>query len=277
MVYATCFMSCDKDDSGEGEGNGANAAIRTINVSGVTFNMVYVEGGTFRMGATKEQTQSHEKIDDFEFPVHNVTLSSYYLAETEVTHELYDIVMNGETSGTSKYKPVCGNWNDCDKFIKKLNELTGMKFRMPTEAEWEYAARGGNKSKGYVYPGSDNKFLVGWYYINSGENLLTEADWNWWTMKGNKCGTHVVATQMPNELGFYDMGGNVYEWCSDWFAEYTKEDQVNPKGPDTGYSKACRGGSYAHFSVEARCSHRRGSPKGETVYWGLRLAMDAGQ
>lgn len=93
-------------------------------------------------------------------------------------------------------------------------------------------------------------------------------------MKGNNCSTHVVGTALPNELGFYDMGGNVYEWCSDWYALYTKEDQINPKGPQTGSEKVCRGGSYAHFSVEARCSHRRGSPLSEEVYWGLRLAMD---
>jgi len=237
--------------------------------------MIYVQGGTFKMGATQEQNMSGTKIDDHEFPVHKVTLDSYYLAETEVTKELYDAVMEDENgSASGLYHPVYGTWDDFDKFIKKLNEVSGMKFRFPTEAEWEYAARGGNKSKGYIYPGSNYCITVGWYYCNSSESYLAESNWNYWTMRGNKCVTHVVATALPNELGFYDMGGNLYEWCSDWYTAYSKEDQVNPKGPETGTNKVCRGGSYAHFSVESRCSHRRGSPLSERVYWGLRLAMD---
>lgn len=277
MLASLCvgFVSCDNDDDEgpNGSKNDSGSTVKTITVNGVTFNMIYLEGGQFQMGATKEQTLSGTKIDDHEFPVHNVTLDSYYLAETEVTQELYNAIMGGENSSTL-YHPVLGTWEDFDEFIKKLNDTSGMKFRFPTEAEWEYAARGGNKSKGYIYPGSDNKLLVGWYYCNSGEGYLNESEWNWWTMKDNKCDTHVVGTAIPNELGFYDMGGNAYEWCSDWYAAYSKEDQVNPKGPLTGSSKVCRGGSYAHFSVEARCSHRRGSPLSESLYWGLRLAMD---
>lgn len=275
VFMCVCFASCDSDDDGGVTKNESGSFMKSITVGGVSFNMIYVQGGTFQMGATLEQTMSGTEIFDDEFPVHKVTLSSYYLAETEVTKELYDAVMGeGSGSASGKYHPVYGTWEDFDKFIRKLNEVSGMKFRFPTEAEWEYAARGGKKSKGYIYPGSDNKLLVGWYYCNSGEGYLSESNWNWWTMKGNGCDTHVVATALPNELGFYDMGGNVYEWCSDWYADYTKEDQVNPQGPKTGTSKVCRGGSYAHFSTESRCSHRRGSPLSERVYWGLRLAIE---
>lgn len=270
---AVVFTACSDDDDVNDIKNESGSKIQKITVNGVSFNMINVQGGTFQMGATKEQTMSGTKIDDFEFPVHNVTLKSYYLAETEVTIELYNAVMGGENS-TDRYHPKCGTWADFDEFIRKLNEQTGRNFRFPTEAEWEFAARGGNKSKGYVYPGSNLCQQVGWYYCNSGEGYLSESNWNYWTMRGNNCGTHVVGTAMPNELGFYDMGGNLSEWCSDWFALYTTEDQVNPQGPETGTNKVTRGGSYAQFSVEARCSHRRSSPLSERVYWGLRLAMD---
>lgn len=265
--------SCGDDEGGDQKDKNAfGSKIKRININGVEFNMILVEGGSFQMGATQEQVLSGEKIDDFEFPVHKVTLSSYYLAETEVTNELYNAVMG--TNNERLYHPVCGTWDSFYEFIQRLNEMSGKKFRFPTEAEWEFAARGGKKSQGHVFSGSDIKDAVGWYYCNSGEGYLAEVNWNWWTMTGNGCDTHVVATRMPNELGFYDMSGNLYEWCSDWYADYTKEDQVNPKGPETGYYKCCKGGSYAHFSTEGRCSHRRGSPLDEEVYWGLRLAMD---
>ena len=271
MALAISLVSCDKEEIGTK--NESGSSVKVIEVNGVSFNMIYVKGGTFQMGATREQTTSGTKIDDHEFPVHNVTVDSYYLAETEVTNELYNAVM-GNMNNSDLYHPVTGSWNDFDSFINKLNDITGLNFRFPTEAEWEFAARGGNKSQGYIYPGSNNKLLVGWYYCNSGEGYLGEANWDYWTMRGNKCSTHVVGTAYPNELGFYDMGGNVYEWCSDWYSAYSKEDQINPKGPESGVYKVCRGGSYAHFSVESRCSHRRGSSLGESVYWGLRLAMD---
>ena len=157
-------------------------------VNGVSFEMARVEGGTFRMGATSEQ---EDEADSDETPVHSVTLSGYYIGKTEVTQALWQAVMG---SNPSRFKgsdlPVeCVSWNDCQEFIKKLNRLTGRNFRLPTEAEWEFACRGGNNSRGYKYSGSNDIDNVAWYWDNSGEK------------------THPVGTKAPNELGIYDMSG----------------------------------------------------------------------
>lgn len=273
-VLTLGFTSCGDDDDNDDveEKNASGSKIKKISVNGVDFNMIFVDGGTFMMGATQEQCIYGDKVNDDEFPVHKVTLSSYYLAETEVTRELFNAVMG--TSYEKLYHPFEGDYKEhFEPFISKLNEMTGLKFRFPTEAEWEFAARGGNKSKGYVYSGSNNRLDVGWYYCNSGDAYLSESNWNYWTLVGNHYDTHVVATKFPNELGFYDMSGNLNEWCSDWYANYTKGDQVNPKGPATGSERVARGGSYGHFSNAARCSHRN-KYSSEYVYNGLRLAMD---
>ena len=224
-------------------------------VNGVSFEMVRVEGGTFRMGATSEQ---EDEADGDETPVHSVTLSSYYIGKTEVTQALWQAVMG---SNPSKFKgadlPVeCVSWNDCQEFIQKLNSLTGRNFRLPTEAEWEFACRGGNNSCGYKYSGSNNLGSVAWYDENSGFQ------------------THRVATKAPNELGIYDMSGNVGEWCSDWYADYTSYSQTDPTGPQSGSIRVSRGGCWLNSGRGCRSSFRFNySPTYRNNYLGLRLAL----
>ena len=228
----------------------------TLTVNGIKYNMVWVEGGTFRMGATSEQGSD---ADSDEKPVHSVTLSSYYIGKTEVTQALWKAVMGSNPSNfRGDNLPVeCVSWNDCQAFIRKLNALTGQNFRLPTEAEWEFACRGGNNSRGYKYSGSNYIDNVAWYTDNSGDK------------------THPVATKSPNELGIYDMSGNVNEWCSDWYGGYTSGAQTNPKGPYDGSSRVDRGGSWILNAGDCRSSHRiQGSPDFRDYYnLGLRLSL----
>ncbi len=228
-----------------------------FNVNGVSFNMIKVSGGTFQMGATFEQ--GSDAYDD-ERPVHSVTLSDYYIGETEVTQELWTAVMGNnpsEFSGTSR--PV-GNvsWDDCQTFITKLNQLTGYTFRLPTEAEWEFAARGGNKSKPYKYSGSNDIGSVAWY------------DWN--SVEGDK--PHPVAQKQPNELGIYDMSGNVWEWCNDWYGKYTSSAQTNPHDAASSSDRVLRGGCWFDIARYCRVSYRINNyPGNRNDYLGLRLAL----
>ena len=222
------------------EGAQPESRNRLIQVGNVQFEMVHVEGGTFRMGATEEQGE--DAYDD-ENPVHRVTLSSYLLGKHEVTQALWEEVMGSNPSKNKQggdYPVEHVSWDDCQEFIGKLNARTGMQFRMPTEAEWEYAARGGNRSKGYKYAGGDNLDEVGWYGDNSDEH------------------THPVGRKKPNELGLYDMSGNVVEWCQDWYGDYTEESQTNPVGPQSGKwgDRVLRGGSFWSFAWDCRVSSR---------------------
>ena len=228
-----------------------------LTIKGVRYEMVWVRGGTFRMGATSEQG-SDAYYD--EKPVHSVTLSGYYIGKTEVTQALWKAVMG---SNPSEFKgddlPVERvSWYDCQEFIRELNALTGQNFRLPTEAEWEFACRGGNNSRGYKYSGSNYINDVAWYGGNSG------------------CKTHPVATKLPNELGIYDMSGNVDEWCSDWYGYggYTSGAQTNPKGPYDGLGRVHRGGSWIYGVGRCRSSIRgHYYPTFRGNYLGLRLAL----
>lgn len=178
---------------------------KTFTVNGVSFTMVRVDGGTYMMGATDDDTEARPD----ERPARMVQLSDYYIGQTEVTQELWDAVMNSNPSSFSgSSKPVERvSWEDCKEFINRLNALTGQQFRLPTEAEWEFAARGGNKSRGYKYAGSNYIDEVGWWGFEKGGNNTSYT-------------TQPVAQLAPNELGLYDMSGNVFEWCNDWYSGY---------------------------------------------------------
>ena len=224
---------------------------KTFTVNGVSFNMVYVAGGTFQMGSN---------VGDYdEKPVHSVTLSDYYIGQTEVTQELWQAVMGSNPSDFKGAKNPVNNvsWNDCQEFIIKLNRLTGGNFRLPTEAEWEYAARGGNKSRGYKYSGSDDLGSVAWNEDNSGKEV------------------HPVGSKSANELGLYDMSGNVWEWCSDRYdyCSYPSSPQTNPTGASSGSDRVLRGGSYCDGESLCRSAYRSNY---FPTYWcsfhGLRLA-----
>ena len=223
--------------------------------NGITIDMIKVEAGTFMMGATSEM-----EIPFFwEKPVHQVTLTNdYYMGKYEVTQSLWQAVMG---SNPSYFKgdnlPVEQvRWNDCQEFISKLNDLTGRKFRLPTEAEWEYAARGGKKSRSYQYSGSSNISDVAWYDGNSGSK------------------THPVGMKQANELGIYDMGGNVYEWCQDWYGSYVSSSQTNPTGAVSGSFRVYRGGSWYINAWGCRSSYRSyGTPDIRNYNLGLRLVL----
>lgn len=229
-----------------------NAEVKEYTVNGVTFKMIRVEAGTFRMGSTSG--------DSDEQPVHSVTLSSdYYIGETEVTQELWTAVMGDNPSNftSDSQLPVEKvSWNDCLTFITKLNSLTGATFRLPTEAEWEFAACGGNKSQGYTYSGSNTIGNVAWYTDNSSSK------------------THVVKTKSPNELGIYDMSGNVWEWCQDWYGSYSSAAVTDPQGASSGSYRVARGGSWNRSATRCRCTYRSyDTPTHTSSLLGLRLVM----
>ena len=234
--------------------SGSNAISIPVK-DGISIDMVKVEAGTFMMGATSEMKDPYSDKK----PVHQVTLTNdYYMGKYEVTQALWQAVIG---SNPSNFKgdnlPVeTVNWNDCQEFISKLNSLTGRKFRLPTEAEWEYAARGGKKSRGYQYSGSRKISDVAWYEGNS------------------RSKTHPVGRKQANELGIYDMSGNVWEWCSDWYGSYSSSSQTNPMGSDSGAKRVRRGGSWCHIARICRSSYRSGdAPDCRGLYLGLRLAL----
>lgn len=239
------------------------AVLKTVSVNGVSFSMMPVRGGTFIMGAPLTQTGSNVN----EKPQHPVTLSDYMIGVTEVTQELWHAVMGytpGHFKGHPKRPVENVSWTDCEAFIKALNERTGLTFQFPTEAQWEYAAKGGDRSKGYVFAGSDSIMPVAWYYTNSSAVGEDHPDY----------GTHDVATKRPNELQIYDMSGNVNEWCADWYAAYTADAQTNPTGPASGNYKVFRSGCWNDYAKVCRVCFRY--PQAVTFKndkQGLRLAL----
>ena len=235
-------------------------------VNGVSFQMVDVEGGTFTMGVDSVAYEAGVANID-ELPAHEVTVSSFSIAETEVTQELWMAVMGTNPSNFTGdlQRPVENvSWEDCQEFIAQLNALTGMNFRLPTEAEWEYAARGGNMDSGMLYSGSEIIDEVAWYYSNSYVVGTGNPDY----------GTHVVASKAANELGLFDMTGNVFEWCSDWYGTYNEEPQTDPAGPEMGTDRVTRGGSWISTRRDSRNTSRSGNaPANRSYNVGLRLAL----
>ena len=247
----------------------------SFTVNGVSFEMLFVEGITFIMGCTSEQGNDcyhNEK------PTHSVTLTDYYMGKYQVTQKLWQAVMGtgirgqrdlGHTSWPlygegDDYPMYYINYNECEEFCAKLNKLLsdklpeGYKFRLPTEAQWEYAARGGKKSKGYKYSGSDYIGEVAWYNSNSGGR------------------THEVGMKDKNELGIYDMSGNVWEWCQDWYdaSYYSNSSSTNPKGPSSGSDRVLRGGSWRGIAQGCSVSFRSNAgPNRRFHNSGVRLVL----
>ncbi len=263
-------------------------ATYTSKVAGI--EMVFVKGGTFKMGCTGEQSD----CGDDEKPVHTVTMDDFYMGKYEVTVARFkkfidatgyetdaekngyswiwdgewkkkngvdwrcDVKGNRRNSSTYNNPVINVSWNDAVAFCKWLSKETGQHYRLPTEAEWEYAARGGNRSSGYKYAGSNNIDQVAWYWENSGKK------------------THPVGQKKPNELGIYDMSGNVWEWCSDWYGKnyYGSSPQNNPQGPSSGSYRVARGGSWSYYARDCRVAYRYGlSPGFRIIYLGFRLVL----
>ncbi len=221
-----------------------NQDVETFTVNGVSFDMIKVEGGTYKMGSNDGEYD--------EKPVHDETVATFQIGKTEVTQELWQAVMGTNPSyfkGEANLPVENVSWTDCNTFITKLNASTGKNFRLPTEAEWEYAARGGNKSQGYTYSGSKTIGDVAWYTGNSGLK------------------THPVAQKQPNELGIYDMSGNVWEWTSDKYSS-------NYSSERTSSDRVTRGGGWNNSATYSRVATRSNPSESNTFHTlGLRLAL----
>lgn len=216
--------------------------------------MVFVQGGTFYMGCTIEQNGD---CYNSECPQHQVTVNSFYISKYEITQVQWEAIIGNNPSHFAKgdnYPVENVSWEDIQEFISILNAATGKNYRLPTEAEWEYAARGGDKTHRYKYSGSHNLSEVAWYGDNS------------------KNTTHPVGIKMPNELGIYDMNGNVWEWCSDWYGDYSASKQQNPRGVYSGTYRVLRGGSFLTNARMCRVAHRdHGNPEEHYLSMGFRL------
>lgn len=231
-------------------------------VDTLTFKMIYVEGDTFKMGATPEQGQDPHGD---ELPVHSVALTGYYIAEFEVTQGLWKAVMGNNPSAfqkvgkdKDKYPVENVSWNDIREFLVELNRLTGKEYDLPTEAQWEFAARGGKKRAANKYSGSQNLVEVAWFKDNSSQT------------------THIVGKKKANALGLYDMSGNVSEWCNDRWGSYSSRFlQTDPTGPDNGYTRIIRGGGWKDEAKACRVSARASDNPGRKAdNWGFRIVLN---
>lgn len=261
MTYVGC-----KGGQGEGEGEGEGGEVKTtempdtmtIKVGDSEFSMSKVEPGTFTIGPVA----GDKNVTPEEKPAHKVDLTQrFYIGQTEVTQDLYQAVMGTNPSNFkgAKNLPVEQvSYNDAIEFCKRLSEKTGHTFTLPTEAQWEYAARGGQKAptEPQLYAGSNNIGDVTWFEDNSGEK------------------THPVASKAPNAIGLYDMTGNVFEWCLDWYGSYKGGDVTNPEGPASGKDRVIRGGSWRGDAKNCRVSYRYNyGPDHNRFNLGFRVVM----
>ncbi|MDE6634617.1 MAG: formylglycine-generating enzyme family protein [Bacteroidaceae bacterium] len=247
VIVLLQFSSCVKEDYVE-------------NVAGLDMKMVYVEGGDFLMGATSEQGSDGESDEQV---IRRVRLDSYYIGECEVTQALWEIIMGSSVEqqrdkANMNWFPLVGvgpdypmyyvSWEEAMEFCRELSRMTGRTYTLPTEAQWEYAARGGKKADGTKYSGGPID-AVAWYCGNSGD------------------GTHSVKNKRPNGLGLYDMSGNVWEWCLDRYSNsYNINDTTNPTGPSSGSYRVLRGGSWGNDARYCRVSYRSGYGPGYRYY-----------
>jgi len=244
---------------------GNRFATYTETKNNLNIEMVAVQGGTFMMGCTPEQG---DYCFDDEKPAHQVTVSDFYIGKYEVTQAQWMAVMG---TNPSYFKgdnlPVEKvSWDDVQEFIRKLNSVTDKNYRLPTEAEWEFAARGGNSSRGYRYSGSNTIDNVAWHWENIPSKTSGNAGY----------GTQHVGTKSSNELGIYDMSGNVWEWCSDWYGSYNSNAQTNPQDPSSGSLRVIRGGSWCSNMWYVRVSDRTlVTPDYHDYGMGFRLACSS--
>ena len=220
----------------------------------------------------------------YETPHHVTITKGYWIGKFELLQEEYQKLMGNNPSyyKGQRFPVEMVNWNDAENFCQKLTEReraagrlpAGYVFRLPTEAEWEYAARGGNKGHGYKYSGSNNINNVAWYYENSGTSRLDEYSLNLNKLACNKSRAHIVGQKSPNELGIYDMSGNVSEWCLDWYGDFSDESAVDPTGAKSASCRIIRGGNWMGFSKDCRVSNRDWSPPSDGLLsLGFRIVL----
>jgi formylglycine-generating enzyme required for sulfatase activity len=273
-------IGCGSGDSGQG----SKLKVRrdsmrdtTFVVNGVKFDMVFVESGSFTMGCVVGRDDWEGECPAGETLSHQVVLSGYYIGKYPVTQAQWRVVTGSNPShfGDKDLYPVeMVSWDDVQQFIKALNVLTGREFRLPSEAEWEFAARGGIHSKGFKYSGDNDFGKVGWFHDNSGDKPLDGKQWDFNKLVANNNRTRPVGGKLPNELGIHDMSGNVWEWVNDWFGGYSEGLQTNPTGPSLGSYRVVRGGGWDFVARICRVSNRGySSPDNRHYSLGFRLAV----